>query len=414
MIPQLPATTLPTVYAITNTEFEQLAKQNQSYEKHYPPMLGDEVWRLEKIGKDGLFHKNLASMGVNTVQDFLKMLIVHPGKLRRIFGVRMSEKMWNVTIKHAKTCVMGNKHYVFQGSDYRIMLNPICQLIKAEINGSIYPTHKQSDVDRAYLKDLVRQAYVNWSSLEEIEGISNEIGNLIQGDHVVDQYPDHSQIMVRSFQHNAYLIYTQPLTNFNLFGHLQQQEIVLPSLNQKSNPDNDQKAISEQDDNSAGSIVNLVYPRILVGLRRRLIGFIRVSGPWGPAKKSVERSLDWQTTEVIHRASHNHPKSQPTKTSSLSAFSRILRAFNHLTIKIPDKSFVTYEGGKMDDDGTLQKQPCSSYLPPLLVFREMVQSFTGMRNEAPEEIRTEIARKKAWYANLKEISGKDIHCISRM
>ncbi|XP_039022558.1 protein SAR DEFICIENT 1-like [Hibiscus syriacus] len=204
MIPQLPATTLPTMRLQTQSLNNLPNKTNVSpffviksaYEKHYPPMLGDEVWRLEKIGKDGLFHKNLASMGVNTVQDFLKMLIVHPGKLRRIFGVRMSEKMWNVTIKHAKTCVMGNKHYVFQGSDYRIMLNPICQLIKAEINGSIYPTHKQSDVDRAYLKDLVRQAYVNWSSLEEIEGISNEIGNLIQGDHVVDQYPDHSQIMV--------------------------------------------------------------------------------------------------------------------------------------------------------------------------------------------------------------------------
>ncbi|MBA0699023.1 hypothetical protein Goari_000696, partial [Gossypium aridum] len=40
----------------------------------------------------------------------------------------MSEKMWDVTIKHAKTCVMGNKYYVFQGTNYRVFLNPICQL----------------------------------------------------------------------------------------------------------------------------------------------------------------------------------------------------------------------------------------------------------------------------------------------
>ncbi|KAE8683995.1 hypothetical protein F3Y22_tig00111161pilonHSYRG00006 [Hibiscus syriacus] len=378
----------------------------------------------------------------------------------------MSEKMWNVTIKHAKTCVMGNKHYVFQGSDYRIMLNPICQLIKAEINGSIYPTHKQSDVDRAYLKDLVRQAYVNWSSLEEIEGISNEIGNLIQGDHVVDQYPDHSQIMV------------WPSTATG--------DCVLPSLNQKSNPDNDQKAISEQDDNSArvchppppsssapSSMISQLSATALPPVRLQAQSFEELAeqnqskgnlqsqpccckqDPGGPAKKSVERSLDWQTTEVIHRASHNHPKSQPTKTSSLSAFSRILRAFNHLTIKIPDKSFVTYEGGKMDDDGSVlfisvadeeklqstmiknfyelsdrckvtlgvnvqkakKRNPAKTTVFKLSAtassFREMVQSFTGMRNEAPEEIRTEIARKKAWYANLKEISGKDIHCIKQ-
>ncbi|XWS60930.1 hypothetical protein CRYUN_Cryun07bG0081000 [Craigia yunnanensis] len=179
--------------------------RGELYKKHHPPMLEDEVWRLEKIGKDGAFHKKLTTEGVNTVQDFLKMSVVDPGKLRRILGHGMSEKMWEVTIKHAKTCVMGNKHYVFQGSNYTIFLNPICQLTKAEINGSIYPTHNKSNINRAYLENLVRQAYVNWSSLEEIEVVSNEIGLLTQSDHMVDQYPSHQQIMVRSFQQNAYL-----------------------------------------------------------------------------------------------------------------------------------------------------------------------------------------------------------------
>ncbi|PPS04228.1 hypothetical protein GOBAR_AA16439 [Gossypium barbadense] len=54
------------------------------YKKHHPPMLGDEVWWLEKIGKDGAFHKKLAYEGVNTVQDFLKMLVVDPPKLRNV------------------------------------------------------------------------------------------------------------------------------------------------------------------------------------------------------------------------------------------------------------------------------------------------------------------------------------------
>ncbi|XP_022735435.1 protein SAR DEFICIENT 1-like isoform X1 [Durio zibethinus] len=179
--------------------------RGELYKKHHPPMLGDEVWRLEKIGKDGAFHKKLTSKGVNTVQDFLKMWVVDPAKLRRILGSGMSEKVWEVTIKHAKTCVMGNKHYIFQGSDYAIFLNPICQVIKAEINGSIYPIHNLNNINRAYLENLVRQAYVNWSSLEEIEGISNEIGLLTQGGHMVDPYPNHQQIIVRSFQQNGYL-----------------------------------------------------------------------------------------------------------------------------------------------------------------------------------------------------------------
>ncbi|KAF3643476.1 Protein SAR DEFICIENT 1, partial [Capsicum annuum] len=43
--------------------------RGELYKKHYPPALRDEVWRLEKIGKDGIFHKKLSLNGINTVQD---------------------------------------------------------------------------------------------------------------------------------------------------------------------------------------------------------------------------------------------------------------------------------------------------------------------------------------------------------
>ncbi|KAK8525895.1 hypothetical protein V6N13_016972 [Hibiscus sabdariffa] len=179
--------------------------RGELYKKHHPPMLRDEVWRLEKIGKDGAFHKKLTSEGVHNVQDFLKMSVVDPAKLRKILGPGMSEKMWDVTIKHAKTCVMGNKCYVSRGSNYKIFLNPICQLMKAEINGSTYPIQSLTSIHRGYLENLVRQAYVNWSSLEEIEGISNEIDLLTQGEHMLDQYPNQQDVIVRSFQQNVYL-----------------------------------------------------------------------------------------------------------------------------------------------------------------------------------------------------------------
>ncbi|XP_062114252.1 calmodulin-binding protein 60 D-like [Humulus lupulus] len=35
--------------------------RGELYKKHYPPALNDEVWRLEKIGKDGSFHKRLTN-----------------------------------------------------------------------------------------------------------------------------------------------------------------------------------------------------------------------------------------------------------------------------------------------------------------------------------------------------------------
>ena len=40
--------------------------------KHHPPSREDEVWRLEGIGKDGAYHKNLSLHGINTVDDFLR------------------------------------------------------------------------------------------------------------------------------------------------------------------------------------------------------------------------------------------------------------------------------------------------------------------------------------------------------
>lgn len=54
------------------------------YKKHHPPVLGDEVWRLEKIGKDGAFHKRLNKQSIKTVKDFLTSLNRDPARLRNV------------------------------------------------------------------------------------------------------------------------------------------------------------------------------------------------------------------------------------------------------------------------------------------------------------------------------------------
>lgn len=54
------------------------------YKKHYPPALADEVWRLEKIGKDGSFHKKLNKAGIFIVEDFLRLVVRDQKKLRNV------------------------------------------------------------------------------------------------------------------------------------------------------------------------------------------------------------------------------------------------------------------------------------------------------------------------------------------
>ena len=54
------------------------------YKKHYPPALNDDVWRLEKIGKDGSFHKRLNKSGIVTVEDFLRLVVRDSQGLRSV------------------------------------------------------------------------------------------------------------------------------------------------------------------------------------------------------------------------------------------------------------------------------------------------------------------------------------------
>ncbi|KAF2295567.1 hypothetical protein GH714_033213 [Hevea brasiliensis] len=173
--------------------------RGELYKKHHPPMLDDEVWRLEKIGKDGAFHKKLAAEGINSVQELLKLFIVNQQKLRRILGPGMSEKIWEATIKHAKTCDLGNKHYVFHGENFSVTLNPICQVVAATINRQTYSTRDLPRINRGFIHNLIRQAYENWNSLQEVVGVSSEIALLTQGE-VVEEYPN---------QHRAKTFYNQ-------------------------------------------------------------------------------------------------------------------------------------------------------------------------------------------------------------
>lgn len=147
------------------------------YKKHYPPALQDEVWRLEKVGKDGSFHKRLNKAGILTVEDFLRYVVRDPQKLRnvmlsepsspshrllravltptlqsvgrlQILGSGMSNKMWESLVEHAKTCVLSGKLYVYYSDDTRTVgaaFNNIYEFCGLIAGGQYYSADSLSD-----------------------------------------------------------------------------------------------------------------------------------------------------------------------------------------------------------------------------------------------------------------------------
>ncbi|KAL2469692.1 Calmodulin-binding protein 60 D [Abeliophyllum distichum] len=58
--------------------------RGESYQKHYPPSLEDEVWRLEKISKDGASHNRLVECGMYILKDFLRKYVTDQFSLHAV------------------------------------------------------------------------------------------------------------------------------------------------------------------------------------------------------------------------------------------------------------------------------------------------------------------------------------------
>ncbi|KAK1310681.1 hypothetical protein QJS10_CPA08g01640 [Acorus calamus] len=84
--------------------------RGELYKKHHPPLLHDEVWRLEKIAKDGAFHKRLSSENVKTVRDFLTLLNIDSSRLRNADAVELVKNAfehWDNVVSFENTSVAG-------------------------------------------------------------------------------------------------------------------------------------------------------------------------------------------------------------------------------------------------------------------------------------------------------------------
>ncbi|KAH7860294.1 hypothetical protein Vadar_011740 [Vaccinium darrowii] len=147
--------------------------RGELYKKHYPPALQDEVWRLDRIAKDGALHKKLIKAEIITVENFLRLLVRDPQRLRNILGSGMSNRMWDNTVEHAKTCVLGEKLYVYYSDGTNSMgavFNDIYELRGLIANGQFFPLDSLTHNQKVSVDSLVKTAYENWSQVVEYDG----------------------------------------------------------------------------------------------------------------------------------------------------------------------------------------------------------------------------------------------------
>lgn len=146
--------------------------RGELYKKHYPPVLHDEVWRLDRIAKDGALHKKLLNAEVITVEDFLKILVKEPQRLRSILGSGMSNKMWENTVEHAKTCVLGEKLFVYyanRANSLAAVFDEIYELRGLIDDGQFFPLESLTHDQKISMDSLMKEAYGNWNQVIEYD-----------------------------------------------------------------------------------------------------------------------------------------------------------------------------------------------------------------------------------------------------
>ncbi|XXG51637.1 hypothetical protein AAC387_Pa03g0162 [Persea americana] len=147
-------------------------RRGLKYKKHHPPSWDDELWRLEKIRKDGSSLKKLNDNGIFKVEDFLRFLVRDSQALRKILGDSMPTKNWDALVTHAKACPLNGKQYIYYDDDldnYGIIFNNIHQVNGLIAGGQYYLAETLSDSQQVYVDTLVKRAYTNWKDIVEYD-----------------------------------------------------------------------------------------------------------------------------------------------------------------------------------------------------------------------------------------------------
>ncbi|KAI5424541.1 calmodulin-binding protein 60 B [Lathyrus oleraceus] len=153
--------------------------RGESYKKHYPPLLMDDVWRLEKIAENGKFRERLNSNGIYTVKDLLRLLVINESSLHEKFG-KIQKKCWSAIIEHARSCVLDEYmlySYEIIGEPIMLLFNVIYELVGVTFDKQKFylPDDLTFTPSQKNWVEIVKQdAYKNIENLKAIdEGLLN-------------------------------------------------------------------------------------------------------------------------------------------------------------------------------------------------------------------------------------------------
>ncbi|CAN6343215.1 unnamed protein product [Urochloa humidicola] len=149
--------------------FRVKERRVEGFEKHYPPLLDDEVWRLKKIGKIGAYHQALSDNGINSVKKFLQAYMKDEQKLIKIFN-KMPQSTWKSIIDHAMTCKFGDSLYLYKvkEKDIGLFFYEIYQLVGVKFGDCYKPIDHLDQIEKNLVDSLKQVAYQN------IDGIQSD------------------------------------------------------------------------------------------------------------------------------------------------------------------------------------------------------------------------------------------------
>ncbi|CAN6587178.1 unnamed protein product [Malus baccata var. baccata] len=184
----------------TSEPFVVKDHRGELYKKHHPPHPNDEIWRLEKISRDGASHKRLYEKGISTVEDFLQSYMKDASSLRNVLP-GISDKIWETIVKHARTCKLDDhKFYAYYSAEHDVSLlfNSIHGLEGAIINGQFCSLDEIDSHQKMRVEALKQQAYRNVRDLLPIDastifGLSKPLP-VPQADSFACPNPDMQQV----------------------------------------------------------------------------------------------------------------------------------------------------------------------------------------------------------------------------
>jgi len=147
-----------------------LDRRNKPNEKRHPPGLDDELYRLEEISRDGVYHRRLQDAKIYKVEGFLKALNEDSNKLRRILKMEKQQNSWSRLTKHARECVLEDrqelKRYQSEEGNVVLFFNCVHSLIGAAFPHEYIACERFDTAQKALANKWKRHAY------DKLEGIS--------------------------------------------------------------------------------------------------------------------------------------------------------------------------------------------------------------------------------------------------